>query len=77
MTRVCVRCGWLVLEGDRCTRDRGPTITGRTATKACRVSTLRGLLNLSPTERLVRFDQARELLRSRGRTPTVARGAER
>lgn len=63
MTRVCVRCGWLVLEGSRCTRDRGPAVPWKIAAKACRVASLLELLNLSPLARVVGFVEARDRLR--------------
>lgn len=65
MTRVCVRCGWLVLEGERCTRDRGPSLDWRLVAKACRVRTLRDLLNLAPVHRVIGLVEARDRLRDR------------
>lgn len=64
MTRVCVRCGWLVLEGTRCTRDKGPAVPWKIAAKACRVATLFELLNLSPLRRVIGFVEARDRLRA-------------
>jgi len=55
MTRVCVRCGWLVLDGARCRRDDGPSLEWRSAARACGVSTLRALLNVEPELRVARF----------------------
>lgn len=64
MTRVCVRCGWLVLEGSRCTRDRGPAVAWKVAAKACRVATLFELLNLEPRARLRGFADAHYRIRA-------------
>lgn len=64
MTRVCVLCGWLVLEGERCRRDGGPAINAGAAARACRVGTLRELLNLEPPQRVTRFRLAVESLRA-------------
>lgn len=64
MTRVCVRCGWLVLEGERCVRDRGLSVEWGIAAKACRVRTLRELLHVEPTARVIGFIDARDRLLS-------------
>lgn len=77
MTRVCVRCGWLVLDGTRCARDRGPAVPWRVAAKACRVRTLLELLNLSPVHRVIGFVEARDRLRAQADGPTVSSKAER
>jgi hypothetical protein len=62
MTRVCVRCGYLVFDGERCARDRGPAIGWKVAAKACGVRTLLELLHLEPPVRLLGFASARDQL---------------
>jgi len=64
VTRVCVRCGWLVLEGSRCPRDHGPAVPWKIAAKACMVVTLFELLNLTPLRRVIGFVEARDRLRA-------------
>lgn len=59
MTGVCVRCGWLVLDRDRCPRDGGPALPWRAVAKACGVTTLRGLLNLPPARRVLGLTSSR------------------
>lgn len=71
MTRVCVRCGWLVLDGPRCRRDDGPTLSTISAGRLCGVRSLRDLLHLEPDERLRRFDIAREVFRTRAGRPAA------
>lgn len=65
VTRVCLHCGYLVLDGPRCRRDDSVAIEWKLAAKACRVRTLRELLHLEPGERLRLFDAARAALRAR------------
>lgn len=68
MTRVCVRCGWLVFDGSRCRRDGGPSVSWQAAARACRVQGLRSLLHLEPSSRLAGLHAAVALLRQKAET---------
>lgn len=65
MTGVCIRCGWIVLDRERCPRDSALAVSWKTAAAACGVSTLRGVLNLSPAARVHAFTMARARRASR------------
>lgn len=54
-TRVCVRCGWLVFDRERCTRDGGPTISTGAASRGCGVPGLFELLHITPGMRVQNF----------------------
>lgn len=59
--RVCIRCGWFAFDRERCPRDGGPTISWRAAARACGVETLRALLGISPTVRVLHFKRHRAM----------------
>lgn len=74
MTRVCARCGWLVFERDRCGRCGGLGLAWRVAARACKVVTLRGLLNLPPAVRVQLIELARFERASRRSSTSATRG---
>jgi len=61
VTRVCVRCGWLVFGSQRCGRDGGPTVTIGAAARGCGVAGLWELLHITPSIRVQNFHKARYL----------------
>lgn len=71
MTNVCVRCGWLVFERDRCKRCSGPAIGYRAAARGCGVSSLHELLHISPEMRVLNFKRAAGSRRARPATEPV------
>jgi len=68
VSRVCVRCGYLVLDGTRCRRDDGPSLPWYIVAKAGRLSTLRDLLHLKPAERVEVLHAARRRILAGART---------